>query len=183
MSRTIRLLLVVLLALAGVAAASPASATADGCGSSHWGSLVKRDGELGPAPVVATRTGRHPCWDRVVFELAGSAAGYSVEYVDTVVQDGSGFEVPVPGGARLQVQLLHPAYDGHGNATFPDRADQQGADVRGYSTLRSVVFGGSFEGYATFGVGVRARMPFRVFTLDGPDEHSRIVLDLAHRWS
>jgi hypothetical protein len=55
--------------------------------------------------------------------------------------------------------------------------------VRGYPTLRSVVYGGSFEGYTTFGVGVRARLPFRVFTLDGPGRGSRIVVDVAHRWS
>jgi hypothetical protein len=45
-----------------------------------------------------------------------------------------------------------------------------------------VVFGGSFEGQTLFGVGARARLPFRVFTLAGPGGHSRIVLDVAHRW-
>jgi hypothetical protein len=54
--------------------------------------------------------------------------------------------------------------------------------VLGYRTLRDVVFGGSFEGYTTFAVGVRARLPFRVFVLAGPGTHSRIVLDVAHQW-
>ena len=57
------------------------------------------------------------------------------------------------------------------------------ADVAGYRTLRDVVYGGTFEGYTTFGVGVRARLPFRVLTLAGPDGGSRIVIDVAHRWS
>jgi hypothetical protein len=34
----------------------------------------------------------------------------------------------------------------------------------------------------TLGLGVRGRLPFRVFTLDGPGAGSRIVIDVAHRW-
>jgi hypothetical protein len=45
-----------------------------------------------------------------------------------------------------------------------------------------VAWGGSFEGYTTIGVGVRARRPFRVFGLPGPDTGSRLVIDIAHRW-
>lgn len=30
--------------------------------------------------------------------------------------------------------------------------------------------------------GVRARLPFRVFVLDGPGSGSRLVVDVAHRW-
>lgn len=55
-------------------------------------------------------------------------------------------------------------------------------DVDGFTTLRSVVYGGGFDGYTTFGFGVRARLPFRVFVLDGPGGHSRIVMDVAHHW-
>lgn len=182
MPRILRLLLVVLLALAGVAVAVPASATQGYCGLS-WGSLATSDPAMSADPLLATRTGRHPCWDRVVFELDGPAAGYSVRYVATVIQDGSGAALPMPGGARLQVVLHHPAYDEAGNATYPHRVGRPVADVAGYPTLRSVVFGGSFEGRTTFGVGTRARLPFRVFTLDGPAGHSRIVVDIAHRWS
>jgi hypothetical protein len=135
---------------------------------------------LGTAPLTAVRTGRHDCFDRVVFDLAGPAAGYRVEYVDQVVQDGSGAVLPVPGGARLLVNVHHPAYDDAGNPTIlpPSTAGQQVADVRGYRTLRSVVHGGSFEGTTTFGVGVRARLPFRAFVTG-----SRVVVDVAHRWS
>ncbi|HEX2064459.1 MAG TPA: hypothetical protein VHE80_08555 [Acidimicrobiales bacterium] len=41
---------------------------------------------------------------------------------------------------------------------------------------------GTFEGRSTFGLGVWARLPFRVFKLDGPGTSSRIVVDVAHRW-
>ena len=55
----------------------------------------------------------------------------------------------------------------------------------GYDTLRSVVYGGSFEGTTVFGVGVRARLPFRVFTLPGipgSANGTRVVIDVAHLW-
>ncbi|HWD04249.1 MAG TPA: hypothetical protein VG674_17565 [Amycolatopsis sp.] len=42
-------------------------------------------------------------------------------------------------------------------------------------------FAGSFEGLSTFAVGVRAMLPFRVFTQAGPrDQVRRVVVDLAH---
>ena len=44
------------------------------------------------------------------------------------------------------------------------------------------MFAGSFEGYTSIGLGVRARLPFRVFMLDGPGTSSRLVVDVAHRW-
>ena len=117
MSTTARRALTVLLALAGVAlpvtaifvpAGLPAAAPV--C-STSWGSAPEDVRALGRAPVTAVGTGSDRCWDRVVFTLPGPAAGYSVAYVDTVVQDGSGDVLPVPGGAKLRVQLHHPAYD------------------------------------------------------------------------
>lgn len=179
MSRTVRLLIVVLLTLAGAAVTAPASATVP-CEVS-WGSLAEADTRMGQGPLTAVRTGRHRCFDRIVFDLGGPAAGYSVRYVDRVVQDGSGAVLPVRGGARLQVTLHHPAYDDRGRATYPVRAGRPAADVRHFETLRSLVYGGSFEGYSTFGVGTRAHLPFRVFAVGGADP--RIVVDVAHRWS
>lgn len=55
-------------------------------------------------------------------------------------------------------------------------------DVDGYRTFRQVAYAGSFEGQTTLGLGVRARLPFRVFLLDGPGDGSRMVVDVAHRW-
>ena len=42
---------------------------------------------------------------------------------------------------------------------------------------------GSFEGQTTIGLGVRARLPFRVFVLAGPGSGSRLVVDVAHAGS
>lgn len=193
MSPTVRHLLAVVLTLTGVTVPAvaavmptPTAATESSAGSTcatSWGSGATSVPTASGAPVVGA--GGHDCFDRVVFDIAGPAAGYHVEYVREVLQDGSGDEVPVPGGARLQVVLHHPAYDEAGNRTFVPAVSpgDEVADVRGYSALRSVVYGGSFEGDTTFGVGVRDRLPYRVFTLDGSGAASRIVVDVAHRWS
>jgi hypothetical protein len=52
----------------------------------------------------------------------------------------------------------------------------------GFRTFRDVVYGGTYEGYSSIGLGVRARLPFRVFKLDGPGTGSRLVIDVAHQW-
>jgi hypothetical protein len=54
------------------------------------------------------------------------------------------------------------------------------ANVTGYRTFRSVIYAGSFEGQTTYGLGVRSRVPFRVFTI--PGGHGKIVIDTAHHW-
>ncbi|MEV1146465.1 hypothetical protein [Micromonospora sp. NPDC049799] len=148
-----------------------------------WGSAEKTAGELSGAPLVAVRAGRHDCFDRVVFEFAGAVEGYSIAYGETWT-DGEGLALSpyTAGDQLLRVSLRAPAYDDDHLATVPYRVGDRAANVLRYRTLRDVVFGGSFEGYTTFAVGVRARLPFRVFVLAGPGTHSRIVLDVAHQW-
>jgi hypothetical protein len=171
---------------AAVPVAAPdvrAAAAAPYCGIT-WGSGDKAAGPLSGAPVLTVRTGRHECWDRVVFEFDGTAKGYSVQYSPEVLTDGEGLDL-VPytvGGAYLSVTLRAPAYDENHVSTIDARNGDHLANVLRYDTLRDVVFGGSFEGYTTFAVGVRARLPYRVTLLPGPGTHSRIVLDIAHRW-
>lgn len=163
-----------------------ASSTTGSCGLT-WGSLqkVRADGRVGDGTVVNVRSGRHTCFDRVVIDLSGVAAGavgYRVRYVDTVTQPGSGTAVPLAGGARMQVDVTVPAYDSTGRSAFSPRDRAKVVDVTGYDTLRQVAIAGSFEGQTTVGVGVRARLPMRVFVLEGPGAGSRLVLDVAHRW-
>ncbi|GAB3376994.1 hypothetical protein RMN56_25050 [Micromonospora halotolerans] len=178
--RTLLALVVVLGGL--VAGAGGATAAAPYCGIT-WGSTAKTAGALSSDPLIEVRTGRHDCWDRVVFEFAGPANGYSVAYGETYTE-GQGLPLSpyTAGGALLSVSLRAPAYDDERVATLPYRAGEHAATVLGYRTLRDVVFGGSFEGYTTFAVGVRAQLPFRVFVLSGPGTHSRIVVDVAHQW-
>ncbi|TYC19391.1 hypothetical protein FXF52_36895 [Micromonospora sp. MP36] len=165
-----------------VAGVGGAAAATPYCGIT-WGSTARAGGALSTAPLVEVRTGRHECWDRVVFEFAGPADGWSVAYGETHTEgQGLALSPYTAGGALLRVSLCAPAYDEHHAATVPYRTGAHAANVLGYRTLRDVVFGGSFEGYTTFAVGVRARLPFRVFALNGPGTHSRIVLDVAHQW-
>lgn len=137
-----------------------------------WGSQPKTDPAMGTGEVSGVRVGRHPCFDRVVVDLDGPDSGYAAQYVDQVSADPSGQPVTVPGGGRIQFVVHHPRFSGPAAGTSV-------ANVAGFDTLRSVVAAGSFEGVSTFGVGVRAKLPFRVFTTSGV--HGRIILDVAHQ--
>jgi hypothetical protein len=164
------------------AGATMVAAAAPYCGIT-WGSASKSGGTLSQAPLSAVRTGRQACFDRVVFEFNGRVNGYSVHYGETYTEgEGLPLSPYTAGSAVLAVSLRAPAYDQEHASTFPYRTGAHVANVLRYRTLRDVVFGGSFEGYTTFAVGVRARLPYRVFVLSGPGTHSRIVLDVAHRW-
>ncbi|WP_028046629.1 hypothetical protein [Cellulomonas sp. URHE0023] len=142
----------------------------------RWGSLEKSAPGLSHAPVTAVRTGQHSCYDRLVIDVAGDVGGYTVRYVPEVTQDGSGAVVPTRGGAWLQITVNDPG------ETYTPADPVELSNVTGYRTFRQVVHAGTFEGYTTVGLGVRARLPFRVFSLDGPGTSSRLVVDVAHRW-
>jgi hypothetical protein len=181
---------VVLLATAAVAVlglTGPASASAPYCGI-HWGSLAKTsDGSGRPSAdhIVGVRTGQHPCYDRLVVDLRGDARGfhgYDVRYAP-LYSEGKGEFIPLRGAADLRIIVRAPAYDADYRATFAPRNPREVVCVTGYRTFRQVAFAGSFEGQTTFGLGVRARLPFRVSTLAGPGPGmTRLVIDVAHRW-
>ncbi len=163
------------------APAQTRSGTTSAARSTAWGSLPEAAGTLSPAQLTNVRAGQHACFDRVVFDLRGSGAGYSVRYVSAVHAQGSGDVVPLRGGAYLQVDLLNPAYDEQGRATYSPSNPRELVPVSGYRTLRQLAWGGSYESETTVGVGVRARLPFRTFVLP-TSTGSKVVLDVAHRW-
>src|SRR6187200_2129864 len=76
--------------------------------SVRWGSLAKEVRVGSTAELFDVRAGRHYCFDRLVLDVAGPVNGYSVQYVDEVVMDGSGEPVPMRGGAYLQVIAFVP---------------------------------------------------------------------------
>jgi hypothetical protein len=170
------------LAAGGATAEATTATAAPYCGIT-WGSGAKAAGALSQAPLLTTRTGRHDCYDRVVFEFDGRATGYRAAYAEAYTQgEGLALSPYTAGDVVIQLVLLNPAYSATGASSYPYRAGDHVANVLRYRTLRDVVYGGSFEGYTTFAIGVRARLPMRVFTLAGPGTHSRIVLDVAHQW-
>ncbi|NHN55912.1 hypothetical protein G9U51_09010 [Calidifontibacter sp. DB0510] len=142
----------------------------------QWGSLEKRGGTYTTAEFNRVRTGQHACYDRIVIDVSGpKAPGYIVKYVDQVREDGSGKVVPVRGGAKLQIVAMTPTMKPVANKT-------ELADVTGYRTFRQVAYAGSFEGQTTIGLGVRARLPFKVWTVNS-STGSKLVVDVAHTWS
>lgn len=181
--RWLRAALVVLVAGATCTTVlvGPAAAHSAFC-QQRWGSTAEQAGGSVSARVTEVRAGRHACFDRLVVDLQGRPPAYRAEYVSAIVQDGSGKVVAVRGGARLQIVLNAAAHDDDGRSTLRTGTRRELVSVSGYRTLRQVALVGDFEGLTTIGVGVRARLPFRVFTLPGPRGGSRLVIDVGHRW-
>lgn len=171
--------------VAGPAGQPAAAATQSPYCGIWWGSLTKADAVSHTTGTLdGVRSGQHDCYDRLVLDVDDVPAGlsYDVRYVDTVRAEGSGRAVPLAGGADLRVVLRAPAYDSAGRATYRPADRSRLVDVTDYRTFRQVAWAGSFEGQTTVGLGVRARLPFRVFVLDGPGDGARLVIDVAHRW-
>ena len=164
----------VLATTAGAATASSDASAAPYCGIT-WGSLAKATSPaaLWSGRVTGARAGQHACFDRLVLDLAPGRGrvGYNVRYVNTVTGPGSGLPVPVAGGARLQVTVDAPSTLRPSTWTFT-----------GWRTFRQLKNVGSFEGYTDYGLGVRARLPMRVFVLTDADGGRRLVVDVAHHW-
>ncbi|MFI9009776.1 hypothetical protein ACIGNX_21340 [Actinosynnema sp. NPDC053489] len=176
MLRKIALTLAAVTAIA-VAAPLTASAAPAACAPVDWGSGAKVATQTTTGALTNIRAGQQECYDRLVFDFAGTNDGYAVQYVSEVVHEGSGKPVPLRGGAKLQITVKSPAYDQNGNPTYTFPNGSELVDVTGYQTFRQVAWAGSFEGQTTVGLGVRALLPFRVFTLS-----NRVVVDVAHTW-
>jgi hypothetical protein len=176
---------IAVLAVAAVPAAAvavPAVADATTTCSTRWGSLPEASTYRGAGQLTNVRTGRHDCFDRIVFDVRGKPAWVRVHYVQNVYTSGEGAIVPLRGGAKLEIILAVPSYDDAGNSTYNPANGNELTNVSGYRTFRQVALAGSFEGRTAVGLGVRARLPFRVFTLTGTNNTSRIVVDVAHTW-
>lgn len=165
----------------GLLPTAPAQAATPYCGIT-WGSTAKTGTDTGTTldTLYNIRTGRHDCYDRMVFDLNGAGYGYDVRYVSNVYTDGEGALVPLTGGAKLRIVVNAASYNPNtGAIIYPGIAGKKlpGVDLTGYQTFKDAKFAGSFEGQSTVGVGVRAQLPFRVFETNG-----RLVVDVAHYW-
>jgi hypothetical protein len=171
------------MAASGAAVLAPAGAQAAPYCGIRWDSLPKAAGAMSVAPIVDVRAGQHACYDRLVVDIAGARGGSHVRYVPAVHTQARGDALRLRGGALLEIVVLDPANNVNtGAATYRPANKNELVNVNGWRTFRQVADGGSFEGYTTIGLGVRARLPFRVFTLPGPGTHSRLVIDVAHQW-
>src|SRR5688572_28778327 len=174
MKKIISFIAVITFSLATVLPAQAASCP------TGWGSLPKAAADNSAYDLLTNvRTGQNTCYDRMVLDISNPYAGYDVRYVSNVYANGSGDLIPLTGGAKLQI-ISSASYDpATGNPTYPGISGQPlpGVDLSGYQTFRSAKFAGSFEGQSTIGLGVRAKLPFRVMKLD-----NRVIIDVAHTW-
>ena len=179
-----QLVLLATAVLAAVLVAPAPAGAAPYCGIT-WGSLAKSGTQDSATDTLRNvRAGRHDCFDRLVVDLAHSPRGSacSVRY-GTVEQQGSGHPIALRGAADLEVLVHSPAYAAAGRATYVPPSRTEVADVSGFRTFRQVAWGGSYEGQTTLGLGVRARLSFRVTVLPGAPGHpdgARVVIDVAH---
>jgi hypothetical protein len=163
-----------------VAGSPSPTATAAVCAKPPFTATTARDTEAATGSIlglVRARASAQACYDRVVFDLRGRAAGapgWRVEYVTKPTSDGSGNPVAVNGPAYLQVLIT--------NTGYPDDTGVAEPAVKrftptGTSKVREVVLDGVFEGQYTAYIGISAKLPFRVFRLSNP---ARVVVDVRH---
>jgi hypothetical protein len=177
----IRSLIVALAAgVVPVVAATTSAEAAPYCGIT-WGSLAKNSATMVPGPLTNVRAGRQACYDRLVIDVRGSAPGYTVKYVTNVFTEGQGAVVPLRGGAKLLIVTRAPAHTATGASSYTPANRRELVNLTGYSTFRQAAWAGTFEGQTSMGLGVRARLPFRAFTIHDASG-SRLVIDVAHRW-
>jgi hypothetical protein len=178
MRRILALLASVLLVLTGLGLTTASAASAASC-STPWGSTTKSAGPATHGEVVTgLRSGRHACYDRLVFEATGKT-GYRLAYEK--VYSIKGKPVTVSGGATLHLTLKA---NGHNpdtgspvltpskvNRTFP-----------GYATFRQLKMASDFEGQVDLALGVRAKLPMHVFQSVASNGKNLVVIDVAHHW-
>lgn len=126
------------------------------------------------AILAAIRTGRHPDFDRIVFEFSNALPGYHIEYIDKPVRScGSGEVVPLAGDGWLEVRMMpSAAHTEMGEPTVSNRSLK--VDLPIVKELRSTC---DFEADVTWVAGVSSPNRYRVLELSDP---SRLVIDIKH---
>ena len=134
---------------------------------------VTRQVAVPPVPVAqAVRTGSHPdCkFDRLVIDISGPAPGYSVSFVQKVIQDASGKIITMPGTRYLVIRLSPAqAHTAAGHPTLP-----AGVQAVNDPMLRAWTTSGDFEGVLHIALGLAGGGKYRVGQVG-----SRIYVDVA----
>lgn len=130
--------------------------------------------ELAQLVVAEIRVGDYQGKDRVVFELDGQGTpGYSVDYVDSPVQQGSGFPVEVGGDSFLQVTLRDQTLPTETGLTEVPVGTVSADEATG---VAGVAFTGQFEGQSRSVIGLEGTdRAFSAFLLQNP---TRLVVDI-----
>ncbi|MFD6155327.1 hypothetical protein ACFWF7_13190 [Nocardia sp. NPDC060256] len=120
--------------------------------------------------VTGVRTGRHPGFTRVVFDLEGPGKpGWYVSWVDEATWDGSGKPIALHGQSILLVSIDHASSSFDGPRYQPVYSPEP--------AIAEVFPAGSFEGVHRQFIGVNSgRVGFDVTSLTSP---TRLVVDIA----
>ena len=122
--------------------------------------------------LVDVRAASHAGFDRVAFEFRGGVPEHRIQYVDQLVEDGTGDPVPVAGDADLEVVFEGAnAHEENGSPTITPRRFSPGLPA-----VKEIAQLGDFEAVVSYGIGVDRRRPIEVSTLSSP---SRLVIDIA----
>ncbi len=134
---------------------------------------VTRQVAVPPVPVAkSVRTGSHPdCkFDRLVIDISGPVPGYSVSFVQKVIQDASGKTITMPGTRYLVIRLSPAAaHTTAGQPTLP-----AGVQAVNDPMLRAWATSGDFEGVLHIALGLAGGGKYRVGEAGG-----RIYVDVA----
>ena len=150
------------------------------CGS-IWAAAPRAHAAAAQPPVstlVAIRAASHPearpRYDRVVFEFRGPVPQIDPPgYVKQLIADGSGLPVPIRGKAIFAITMRPAqAHNEQGQGTV--RSTRLYPGLR---NVRQIKNAGDFEAVLSYGIGLRHRSNFRVFTLTHP---SRVVVDFLN---
>jgi hypothetical protein len=112
----------------------------------------------GPIPLpylVGIYVGDHPegdpAYERMSFYFRGGFPSYNLQYVASVLSEGMGAPVTVPGNAVLRVGFTEAqAHDANGASTIT----AQPPTSIGFDTLKGYGFAGDFEGHVTYALGI-----------------------------
>jgi hypothetical protein len=118
------------------------------------------------------RAAAHPGFGRVVLEFSGTGRpGWTVNYVDRAVMDGSGEVVDLEGASVLDVYASGTTWPADDYYRGPSHVRPAGG-----GDLVDVHVVGTFEGNTQVLAGFDGdHTPFRVFALTGPP---RLVVDV-----
>jgi hypothetical protein len=123
--------------------------------------------------LTGVHVAEHGRFDRIVLEFKGTGIpGWSVNYVDDAVLDGSGNAVALGGDAILDIYASGTTWPAADYYSGPEQFEpENGGDVK------DVYVGGTFEGYTQVLAGIDGRrVPFRVFPLSDP---ARLIVDIV----
>lgn len=137
-----------------------------------------------PLPLlVEVRAADHPDenYSRITFAFRSGTPSYEVGYVRSVPAEGTGNPLPLAGNAFVRIQFTPAqAHDEQGRPTVAVAPHT----ALSFPTLRGYGFGGDFEGYLTFGLGLQVAinsdqvLPVRIGELVRADGTHVVAVDV-----